>query len=142
MNRYSPYHNHDEGCTGMMFDEDGSWVHISKARDLLRERDEARAERDEALGDARLAECQLDEIVELVGSGGDGSAFGSVESLLCDLKERTEECDKARAEIKQLREIIKTAGDRLNACGDKLTEFAYQEMASVLFDLPVTEESE
>lgn len=74
---------------------------------LVETLEEAWKERDEAREDERLAECRLDEIVELAGSGGDGSAFGSVESLLCDLKERTEERDEARAEVERLRDVVR-----------------------------------
>lgn len=48
--------------------------------------------------------------------------------------------DESRAEVEQLREIVKTAGDRLRACAHQMTEHAYQEMASVLFDLPASDE--
>lgn len=44
------------------------------------------------------------------------------------LKER----DEARAEVARLRELL--------ACSYELTEFSYQEMASVLFDLPCNTE--
>lgn len=63
-----------------------------------------------------------------------------------DFRERAEkaerERDEARAEAKALREVIETAGNRLRACGEQLTEHAYQEMASVLFDLPLVMEDE
>lgn len=74
---------------------------------------EAEATAKEAQDDARLAECMLDEIVELAGSGGDGSAFGSVESLLCDLKERTEERDEAQAEVKRLNQLNSSLSEEL-----------------------------
>ena len=54
----------------------------------------------------------------------------------------TNERDEARAEVEELREVLKIAGDRLRACSDELTEFSYQEMASVLFDLPQATEVE
>lgn len=47
--------------------------------------------------------------------------------------------DTARREARALRTVIATAGERLKACAWELTEFSYQEMASVLFDLPTTE---
>ena len=50
-----------------------------------------------------------------------------------------QERDEARAEAKELREILETAGQRLKACGYELTEFSYQELASVLLDLPSRE---
>ena len=63
-----------------------------------------------------------------------------------DFRERAEkaerERDEARAEAKALREVLTTAGNRLRACGEQLTEHAYQEMASVLFDLPQATEDE
>ena len=53
---------------------------------------------------------------------------------------RERERDEARAEARELREVLKTAGDRLRACSYELTEHSYQEMASVLFDLPLPED--
>jgi hypothetical protein len=50
------------------------------------------------------------------------------------------ERDEARAEVKELREVLTLAGERLKACSYGLTEFSYQEMASVLFDLPCNTE--
>lgn len=50
------------------------------------------------------------------------------------------ERDEARAEAKELREVLTLAGERLKACSYELTEFSYQEMASVLFDLPCNTE--
>jgi hypothetical protein len=38
--------------------------------------------------DLKYAELQLQEIVELVGEGGDGSAFGSVESMLAEVESK------------------------------------------------------
>ena len=52
----------------------------------------------------------------------------------------TRERDEARAEAKELREVLTLAGERLKACSYELTEFSYQEMASVLFDLPCNTE--
>lgn len=65
-----------------------------------------------------------------------------VESLYQECHLRTDERDEARAEAKELREILKTAGDRLRAYSYELTEFSYQELASVLFDLPRATEVE
>ena len=56
------------------------------------------------------------------------------------LREAWAERDQARAEAAQLREVIKTARARLTACGWGVTEQAYQEMASVLDDLPAASE--
>ena len=50
------------------------------------------------------------------------------------------ERDEARDEAKELRGILHVAGERLKACSYELTEFSYQEMASVLFDLPCNTE--
>ena len=47
---------------------------------------------------------------------------------------RTHQRDRARAEVKRLRETIRAAQDRLKAVGFQITEHGYQEMASVLFD--------
>lgn len=54
--------------------------------------------------------------------------------LKCARRER----DEARAEAAQLRKVLEAAGDRLRACGYELTEHSYQEMASVIFDLPAS----
>jgi hypothetical protein len=56
-----------------------------------------------------------------------------------DYETLKKERDEARAEAKELREILETAGQRLKACGYELTEFSYQELASVLLDLPSRE---
>lgn len=76
---------------------------------LTAERDEARAQRDEADSVAHLAETRLREIVELVGEGGDGSAFGSVESMMAAnkhlLETLTHQRDMARAEVEMLRGV-------------------------------------
>lgn len=90
---------------------------------LTKERDEARAqlaainslhgalaainamarERDEARDEASLAQSRLAEIAELVGEGGDGSAFGRVESMLATFAHRQEvlqrQRDEARAQL-------------------------------------------
>ena len=42
--------------------------------------------------------------------------------------------------FERLREVFTLAGERLKACSYELTEFSYQEMASVLFDLPCNTE--
>lgn len=57
-----------------------------------------------------------------------------------DWKDACRERDEALAEAKELREVLTLAGERLKACSYGLTEFAYQEMASVLFDLPCNTE--
>lgn len=79
---------------------DANAAFIAKAREdvpaLLAEVERLTAEIKDAESDAELAETQLDEIVELVGEGGDGSAFGSVESMLADFKEREETLVKQR----------------------------------------------
>ena len=58
-------------------------------------------------------------------------------SILVELSDGyRRERDEARTEAKELREALTLAGERLKACSYELTEFSYQEMASVLFDLP------
>lgn len=52
-----------------------------------------------------------------------------------------DELKEARAEATQLRDTLRVAGNRLRSCGEQLTEFCYQEMASVLLDLPVEQPS-
>ena len=61
------------------------------------------------------------------------------ECCAADIDRLAKERDEARAEAKELREILETAGQRLKACGYELTEFSYQELASVLLDLPSRE---
>ena len=79
---------------------------------------EAQKQRDEARADASLAETRLAEIVELVGEGGDGSAFGSVESMLATFTHRQEvlqkQRDEARAEVERLKAHSEVR-DRLTA---------------------------
>ena len=43
-NRYSPHYDFNEERVTMSIDDDGDWVHIVRVRDLVKERDEARAE--------------------------------------------------------------------------------------------------
>jgi hypothetical protein len=71
------------------------------------------------------------------------SLRASVEKLRATVRlrehEHLEACaelDEARAEAEGLREVVKLAQERLRACGHELTEFSYQELASVLFDCP------
>ena len=40
---HSPYCDHDENKTVMSIDENGSWVHVARANELINERDELRA---------------------------------------------------------------------------------------------------
>jgi hypothetical protein len=42
-NRYRPYYDHNDGRVLMSIDDHGSWVHVTEAEELNRERDEARA---------------------------------------------------------------------------------------------------
>ena len=66
-------------------------------------------ERDEADVGVHVACIKLQEIVDLVGEGGDGSAFGSVESMLAAnkhlLETLTQQRDMARAEVEMLRGV-------------------------------------
>jgi len=103
--RWDGYLEKNEVERRFLFDQ---WWDKRDFWDMTKALREAWGERDEALGDARLADTQLDEIVELSGSGGDGSAFGSVERLIYDLKERTEERDEAREEVERL--LVAAAG--------------------------------
>ncbi len=76
-----------------------------KLREDLHEADEAHY----------LADIRLKEIVELVGEGGDGTAFGSVEAMIATsdhlqklwLKQR----DEARAEVNRLRTLLNSKSD-------------------------------
>jgi hypothetical protein len=92
--------------------EAAPWV-VDAVKVLENERDEAldeidrlRDERDKLDADAYLAQTRLQEIVELVGEGGDGTAFGSVESMLTTHKHVQEilqqQLDEARAEVGRL----------------------------------------
>jgi chromosome segregation ATPase len=85
--------------------------------ELARQLEEAQRERDRACEMVELQNARLDQ------------HHGSEARM-----ER--ERDEARAEAKELRGILHVAGERLKACSYGLTEFSYQEMASVLFDLP------
>lgn len=66
--------------------------------------------------------------------------MGQDQIVAARLSEQLKEARASReamfAEVEQLREVLKTAGDRLRACAHQLTEHAYQEMASAIFDLP------
>lgn len=71
---------------------------------------------------------------------GSGPIYEYQRELTAQLEQVMRERDEARAQIKELRAVLTEAGARLRACGEQLTEHAYQEMASVLFDLPVVTE--
>jgi len=84
---------------------------LAKVAVALRERDEARAEVERLRGIVEVNDRRLAAV-----------------------------WDESRAEVEMLREALKTAGDRLRACAHELTEHSYQEIASVLFDLPTSAE--
>jgi hypothetical protein len=104
--------------------EDGRETSTEKAISVCRQIDAALAEGvspcvscavyhqdlDEVEAGLALAETQLKEIVELVGEGGDGSAFGSVESMLSTFDHRQKvwlaQRDAARAEVERLRAAL------------------------------------
>ena len=71
---------------------------------------------------------------------GSGPIYEYQREVTARLEQAIRERDEARAEARELREVLKTAGDRLRACSYELTEHSYQEMASVLFDLPLPED--
>lgn len=76
--------------------------------------EQLRTSRDIADSAAYLAETRLQEIVELVGEGGDGTAFGSVESMMQthahfeDMLRKQR--DAALAEVQELKSWIKRMG--------------------------------
>lgn len=80
-------------------------VSCVKLREDLHEADEAHY----------LADIRLKEVIELVGEGGDGTAFGSVEAMIATsdhlqklwLKQR----DEARAEVNRLRALLNIKSD-------------------------------
>jgi hypothetical protein len=89
---------------------------IAELRRVLNERDEARA---------ALAACP------------DCAMYAERSARFAEQADQLmRERDEARDEAKELRGILHVAGERLKACSYGLTEFSYQEMASVLFDLP------
>jgi hypothetical protein len=80
----------------------------------------------------------IDEMEERWPKGrlANSDARDDVMTLIARVRELEAERDQARAEEKELRETLNVAGERLKACSYELTEFSYQEMASVLLDLP------
>ena len=78
--------------------DDGVWRPGESAVDALIR---ALADADEDVARYRR---QLEEIVELVGEGGDGSAFGSVESMLATFTLRQEVYQKQRDEARKYAE--------------------------------------
>ena len=95
------------------------------ARDRILEYTDALVERDAEIASLTAALDERDVEAERVREQYDALAA---------------ERDEARAEAKELREVLTLAGERLKACSYQLTEFSYQEMASVLFDLPCNTE--
>jgi hypothetical protein len=75
--------------------------------------EELQEDLDEADEDLEIANLKLKEIVELVGEGGDGTAFGSVESMLATFDYRqkllVKQRDEARAEVKRLKNVLSDA---------------------------------
>jgi predicted nucleic acid-binding Zn-ribbon protein len=83
---------------------------------------------------------QLEEARAIVGSCWLTYSEGERDKARAWAHQCERERDEARAEAKELREVLTLAGERLKACSYELTEFSYQEMASVLFDLPCNTE--
>lgn len=97
--------------------DDGVWRPGESAVDALIR---ALADADEDVARYRL---QLEEIVELVGEGGDGSAFGSVESMLATFTLRQEVYQKQRDEARKYAEERNDEANKLQ----RLLNMAAQE---------------
>lgn len=87
-----------------------------------------------------VATRERDEARAIVGSCWLTYSEGERDKARAWAHQCERERDEARAEVKELREVLTLAGERLKACSYGLTEFSYQEMASVLFDLPCNTE--
>ena len=102
LNLYSPYYDHDENKAIMSIDENGSWVHVTRVNELIKERDEVERLKAEIERLKKAAEETEHSMHLRVRAGYDKAIADSWRAKVADVER---ERDEARADAVDAGEV-------------------------------------